>query len=95
MTHPGFYYRTGEPVHIGDRVRVANRRNGVVEEIALSGTEEAEEHDSETGGVLIAEDWDGVKSYYFAEPDSSPAGWEDVAFAARCPSQDDPMGNRG
>jgi hypothetical protein len=77
-----FHYFDGNVVQVGDHVRTAGGRLGTVEEILQPGTAEAQQFLCSDGGVLIIEDWEGVKSPLVMQP---PDGkyWEDIELIER------------
>lgn len=77
-----FQYRSGEIVHVGDRVRTPGGRTGVVTEILQPGTKVAKEFLCPDGGVMIMEDWGGISSpLILAVP--GDYDWDDVALIER------------
>jgi len=70
-----FRYYTGEEVRVGDVVLTGNvtpagnKVRGVVEQIILPGTREAQAYLCPEGGLLIKEDWDGESGYIVFKAD--------------------------
>lgn len=77
-----FRYCDGRTVRRGDRVRIAGKRPGIVVEILQRGTDIAKSFSCPEGGVLIAEDWDGLLSYLTMVPPDE-ASWEDLELVER------------
>jgi hypothetical protein len=78
----GFVYRTGNAVRVGDRVSTGDERRGTVVQIIERGSPEALDYQCSKGGILIQEDWGGLRSLLLLEP---PDGrhWEDLDFISR------------
>ena len=80
-----FRYAGGEIVRLGDKVRSVAGREGVVTEILIAGTALAKQFHCANGGVLIMEDWDGVKSpRVICLPGDED--WDDVSLLGRAAS---------
>jgi hypothetical protein len=75
-------YKDGQEVRIGDRVRSVAGHTGTIREIFQSGTRNAKEFQCPNGGVLIAEDWNGVQSPRIV-PVPGGADWDDVQLLRR------------
>ncbi len=77
-----FYFGTKINVCIGDCVNTGSGQFGTLLKILEPGSIDAIEFSCESGGVLIEEDWNGVKSLK-AINITTDAGWEDVVFINR------------
>jgi hypothetical protein len=77
-----FRYLSGESVHVGDRVASVGGRQGEVTELLISGTDTAREFLCPDGGVLIMEDWNGIRSpRVIAIPGNND--WDDILLLGR------------
>jgi len=77
-----FRYDTGREVRLGDIVRVWDGRKwrpGVVAEVLLPGTPEAEGEGHPEGGILVLSEASGAK--FWGLPDGRQ--WEDLEFVRR------------
>ena len=72
-----FFYRTGDEVRVGDKVRTGNHNLGVVKIVIEPGTRDAEDYSCPQGGVLIEEDWDGTPGLLLETPPDREQ-WEDL-----------------
>ena len=76
-----FFYRTGEPVHVGDHVVTGNRNNGIVEMVIEPGSQASSDYSCPDGGILIEENWDGTPGLLLETPPDRDQ-W-DVVFVSR------------
>ena len=76
-----FFYRTGEPVRVGDRVVGVTGHRGIVEMVIEPGSQASSDYSCPDGGILIEEDWDGRPCPILMTPPDRDQ-WE-VVFVSR------------
>lgn len=77
-----YHYIDGEVVKLGDRVLYCGKYKGVVEEVVMPGTKQAEDANCPEGYVCTCIYRDGVKgSRLWTPPDGD--SWEDLELVER------------